>query len=101
MKKLNINNVKTSKWKLSLITFLLKSFSYTVNLFIKKKYTHLFFYSEQQDKIGLNVYPYEKHITYVNGIEYSEMREIGKGFSNWDDAKIVGIGSYKDITYNN
>ncbi len=55
------------------------------------KITHLFFYSKKQKQLG----GYNK----VKGKEYTEMRRIGKGFSNFGDAKIVGCGGYGDIEF--
>jgi hypothetical protein len=105
-----INNKKTKQWVLYIITISLQAWAFISNPFRKNKITHLFFYSNDQDGVieGMFYSPYSpywsymepKPDTYIKGRKYSEMREIGKGFSNWEDAVIVGVGGHSDVRLN-
>lgn len=99
---ISLNN-KSKKWKLLSFTILAKILAFVVNLFKKNKITHLFFYSsEQHSRLTSNFYSgHFEHYRYnrVKGKVYTEMREIGQGYSNFEDAKIVAIGGYNDITF--
>lgn len=79
------------------------------NLFLKIRFvimkirnpkaTHCFFYSKKQDEIGYDFLP--KNTPTFKGVRYSEMRDINKGpKNNWDDCKLLGIGTYSDVAHN-
>jgi hypothetical protein len=100
MKKIALNNKKTKQWILSIVTILLQGWAFISNPFRKNKITHLFFWSNNQGNIGSEMFMLDmsqKKDTYIKNKRYSEMREIGSGFSNWEDAVIVGIGGYNDV----
>lgn len=71
-------------------------------LFGYKKITHAFYYNHKQKNINYDwVYGIEKtSINKFKGKEYTEMKEFNYGWSNWDDAILIGIGTYSDITIN-
>lgn len=101
MKKIAINNKRTKQWILYIVTISLQGWAFLTNPFRKNKVTHLFFYSNEQYNIGLMpmIGMPPKKDTFIKNKKYSEMREIGKGFSNWEDAIIVGIGGYNDVRW--
>jgi hypothetical protein len=104
MRTIYINNVKTKRWVLSIITILLQCWVFLLNPFRKNKITHLFFWSKKQDTLSKEAGWFDmrpKKDTYIKGKKYSEMREIGRGYSNWGDAIIVGIGGYSDVRHDN
>ena len=73
----------------------------------ESKATHVFYFSKRQMKIVRSESDsFSKMIgapelvgnqPSFNGAPYSEMREFKCGFSNFDDAVIVGIGSISDV----
>ena len=69
-----------------------------------KEANHVFWYSKKQYKILTDTYPSNPFVQgrpLFKGNKYSEMREIGKGICNWDDAVIVGVGGVEDVTMTN
>tara|TARA_R100000655_G_C2965344_1_gene189553 strand:+ start:860 stop:1105 length:246 start_codon:yes stop_codon:yes gene_type:complete len=74
---------------------------------MEEKATHNFYYSEEQKQINVKMsrsFPEftlngdgKHHICLVKGIEYTEMRAIGKGKPNYSDAVFVAKGTYSDI----
>ena len=67
---------------------------------LKKKInsTHLFFYSEGQNNV-FDDFEETKRSPYFNGKEYTEMMEFKNSWSNWSDAKLLGVGTYENISY--
>lgn len=72
---------------------------------LNPKATHVFWYSKKQDAIPDMVdfftgKPMRGKCTF-RGKKYSEMTgfEYNGGMSNWDDARIVGIGGYSDVVW--
>ena len=63
--------------------------------------THYFFYSEKQDERQKEfIWHHMESPTYFKGHPYTEMREIGKGWPDWDDAVYLGAGTFLDIQHN-
>ncbi|KKN88688.1 hypothetical protein LCGC14_0245790 [marine sediment metagenome] len=73
--------------------------------FIDSEVTHYFFYSKKQERkdysLGYNWstpwLPARNSLIYFKGMSYTEMKEIGHGWSNYCDVRLVGLGSLKDI----
>ena len=56
--------------------------------------THIFTFSEHQKKIINN------HITKINGVQYTEMREFCYGFYyRFSDVKFVAVGTEKGTLF--
>ena len=70
------------------------------NLFKKEKYTHFFFYSDKQKCVVDSIQLFngeQRQVVKFKGRPYTEMRQFKYGFPNWNDAVLLGIGSYRDI----
>lgn len=85
---------------LAMLNVKFKSFTYLLKN--KKKPTHIFFYSEKQDNIGMFTVDYMKEYAETEARFkdkiYSEMRDINLGYlNNWDDCTIVGVGTDDDV----
>lgn len=70
-----------------------------------KKATHAFYFSAKQDAIPVYLFGEpewmrsQKHL--YKGQLYSEMIgfEYKGAYCNWEDARLLGIGTYKDVTH--
>lgn len=59
-----------------------------------------FWYSKKQDSISSKFPEVLIEDVRFKGKKYSEMKNFEFGlFINWDDAILVGIGNYSDITF--
>ncbi len=71
--------------------------------FFNPNATHCFFYSEGQRRISDNFKDTEFDDwpkPLYKGLDYTEMKGFEFGyFSNWEDAKFLGIGTFNDVTY--
>lgn len=94
--------------KLKALRQLYVSGSLRIRIAIAKKLNpkadHVFWYSKKQD--SLPKWPFDSEYKIkgectFKGKRYSEMKgfEYNGGLSNWDDAKIVGIGSIEDVRW--
>jgi hypothetical protein len=64
-----------------------------------RKATHCFFYSEGQRNVSIS-WEVKHTLPLFKDIEYTEMRGFEYGPSNWEDAKLLGIGTTEDVTFN-
>lgn len=58
-----------------------------------------FWYSERQKEIIERTKGCNKRDTFVNGVEYTEMKEVNEGGSNFKDAILVFTGSNFNTTF--
>ena len=88
------------KLKLKIKGFLLYIRVFFINLFLKNKHTHAFYYSKKQNEI-IEDYSYslgkKKYKATFKGKEYTEMKQFKDGWCNWDDSKLIGIGRDENI----
>lgn len=84
----------------------LKLLAWFLRTFRGQEITHAFFYSKQQKDLTVRLmsswgWPSLESIGPVlfKGMEYSEMKDINSGWCNWPDSRLVGLGSYRDITW--
>lgn len=89
------------KWQVYLSSYYLQTLAFVISLFTRKPATHAFFYSKKQDAIGASMFitsQYSKSKSpRFRGRAYSEMSELKHGWNNWNDSKLIGIGSNADI----
>lgn len=90
--------------------YLLRNYARIHNIFASKnnRLEFYFFFSRKQDDGNFD-YDKPKNKNYFKGSEYSEMCSIFKryehldnkrGWSNWDDAILLGMGNHNDIAFN-
>jgi hypothetical protein len=92
-----LNSSHHSKLKIFLRCYFLQTYAMVYFIFTKKELTHAFFYSQKQYEVGTD---FRKRKVYFKGKEYSEMCGFEFGATNnWSDAKLLGFGSYKDISF--
>jgi hypothetical protein len=87
-----------------LSTFILYVRAYLIHLRTGKEITHVFYFSKKQDEVGYGWIARNDNIKSprtctFRGVPYSEMRELKYGWSNWEDARIVGFGSDNDVVF--
>ena len=105
MKKPISKYSNSKRWKLYVVSISLQVWAFFISLFTGRKVTHGFYYSETQKRISLehldmDIFPdmpKPKHITTFGGKEYTEMRGLEHGWCNWEDSKLVGLGSIADV----
>lgn len=92
-------NNKIRNRKLKLLAWFLKTFK-------GQEITHAFYYSQKQKDLANSLlsscgFPSLESIgtPLFKGKLYSEMRDINSGWCNWPDSRLVGLGSYCDITW--
>lgn len=104
MKKPITKYSNSKKWKLYIVSISLQLWASLITLFTGRKITHAFYYSqEQKNRLEhvLNIFSEiskDIHINTFKGREYTEMRELKHGWSNFKDSKLIGFGSYSDIS---
>jgi len=92
---------KTKKLRLHIIVMSLQCWEFISNPFRKNRATHVFYFSEEQLHCCDGLFMLDgmpESDARFKGKPYTEMRDFKYGVSNWDDAKVVGIGGYNDIT---
>jgi len=93
---------KTKALRLHIVTISLQLWALITNHFRKNRATHVFYFSEKQLHCCDGFFKFDRMPNpdvRFKGKPYTEMREFKHGFSNWDDAKIVGIGGYSDVRW--
>lgn len=66
-------------------------------IFLRKKVTHGFYFSEAQDSVsGLFEAERLTH-PYFKGKRYTECKSVKSGWVNWPDARLIGVGTYADV----
>lgn len=86
---------------LGIVLHMIKLYYVARCLFVGKRPTHVFYFSSKQKEISDEIWLYngmnQRNTVMFKDKEYTEMREFKDGWPNWDDAKIIGIGSYDDV----
>lgn len=88
------------KWIVYVTSYLLQTAAFLKVLFTGKEVNYAFYFSKKQNDISFDYNAPCCYPTY-KGKEYSECSALENGWNNWNDSKLVGIGSDSDITFNN
>lgn len=95
-----------NKAKTWIISISLQLWAMLITFFTGREITHAFYYSEIQNKRSRDMrymvsydHPFNNSVPIFKRKEYTEMRELKYGWSNWLDAKLLGLGSDNDIDW--
>jgi hypothetical protein len=101
MKKPDSKHSNGKAWKVYAVSIMLQLVALIITLFTKREVTHGFYYSEKQKDINFDMFDMfpEKKTVLFRGKEYTEMRSLEYGWCNWDDSRLVGLGSIDDVQF--
>ena len=90
-----------AKWVTYFSSYVLQFMAFVKVLFTGREVKYAFFFSKKQDAICRDLESDRTVFPTFNGKYYSECSRLKNGWNNWNDSKLIGVGSDSDIKLTN